>query len=804
MPTSPLHRFLRRAVAAGLASSLSVAPPAAAEPQAAPPSKPPVAAPSDAAPPTAVAAANLKPLDTSRGDRLIADYFRRETAALAGRPTTGWKTPEAWKAAKEAQRARLAEMLGLSPMPPRGELNAVVTGRIERDDFQVEKVHFQSLPGLYVIGNLYLPKPAGAKKAPAVLYVCGHSKVVKDGKSLGNKTDYHQHGVWFAKNGVVCLTIDTIQLGEIEGVHHGTYGVRKDGKSPFQQMWWWNARGYTPAGVEAWNGIRALDYLETRPEVDAKKFGVTGRSGGGAYSWWIAALDERIQAAVPVAGVTDLENHVVDGAVEGHCDCMFPINTYRWDFSQVGALVSPRPLLVSNSDKDPIFPLEGVVRFHSQVRDVYRLEKAADKLGLLIVEGGHKDVQELQTPAFRWMNRWLRGVDEPVAAASKVFAGDLAELQVFDQLPADAKNARIHETFTLPPPFPPDPTDAAAWSVQRDAWMHDLRSLAFRGWPDAPHDSAGGEAPRDVPGLSLGKAFAASKEGIDFAGWDFVSQEGLSLRLYVAHRSGLKSADLDLVVLNVLDEAGWNEWLRTIAVGFPTEMSEEGLHPAPVGGAAPQREAAALDAAGFESLKKMFAAQKWGMAWLAPRGIGPTAWNQSERKQTHHRRRFQLLGQTLDGMRTWDVRRGMQAVRAALPPAGPDAEPKLWLQAERNMAGVALYASLFEPAPARLDLWRTPQSHQPTFAAAGDSASGLAEAAYGPDYLNVLRKLDVPQAMALAAERSQIRLYEDAPADGPAAARGAAEEAWAYPQEVAKKLGWDAKRIQVRKRPPRK
>ena len=91
-------------------------------------------------------------------------------------------------------------------------------------------------------------------------------------------------------------------------------------------------RGYTPAGVEAWNCIRALDYLETRPEVDPKRLGVTGRSGGGAYSWWIAAIDERIKAAVPVAGITDLQNHVVDGCVEGHCDCMYMVNTYRWDY----------------------------------------------------------------------------------------------------------------------------------------------------------------------------------------------------------------------------------------------------------------------------------------------------------------------------------------------------------------------------------------------------------------------------------------------------------------------------------------
>ena len=92
-----------------------------------------------------------------------------------------------------------------------------------------------------------------AGKAPAILYVCGHSQVKKDGISYGNKVGYQHHGAWFARNGYVCLVIDTLQLGEIEGIHHGTYR---------EKMWWWNARGYTPAGVEAWNSIRAIDYLE--------------------------------------------------------------------------------------------------------------------------------------------------------------------------------------------------------------------------------------------------------------------------------------------------------------------------------------------------------------------------------------------------------------------------------------------------------------------------------------------------------------------------------------------------------------
>jgi len=161
------------------------------------------------------------------------------------------------------------------------------------------------------------------------------------------------HPAWFARHGYVCMVIDTLQLGEIEGIHHGTYRYK---------MWWWNSRGYTPAGVEAWNCIRALDYIQTRKEVDSSRFGVTGRSGGGAYSWWISALDDRIKAAIPVAGITDLQNHVVDGYVEGLCDCMCIVNTFGWDYPLVAAMVAPRPLLTSNSDKDNIFPLKGVIR----------------------------------------------------------------------------------------------------------------------------------------------------------------------------------------------------------------------------------------------------------------------------------------------------------------------------------------------------------------------------------------------------------------------------------------------------------
>jgi dienelactone hydrolase len=345
-----------------------------------------------------------------------------------------------------------------------------------------------------------------------VIYVCGHGQVKMDGVAYGNKVYYQHHPTWFARHGYACLALDTIQLGELEGIHHGTYR---------ENMWWWNARGYTPAGVEAWNGIRAIDYLQSLKEIDPDKIGITGRSGGGAYSWWIAALDERIKAAAPVAGITDLQNHVVDGVIEGHCDCMFHVNTYRWDFDQVAALIAPRPLLILNTDSDPIFPLDGVYRLFTRTRKLYESLGHPDHIGLVITPGGHKDTQELQLPAFKWMNLHLKGVEEDISPISeRPFSPQ--QLQVFSEgPPANQRTTTIHESFSLPRMQSAPPHSTADLQNR-------LREKCFAGWPESP------------PDLQPKMAFDAVARGIRFQGFDFSPQPGIELRIY-----SLQSASLD-------------------------------------------------------------------------------------------------------------------------------------------------------------------------------------------------------------------------------------------------------------------
>ena len=207
-------------------------------------------------------------------------YFRLETARLRQTALEPYETAEQWSQARPILRQQLLSMLGLDPLPEKTDLRAKVTGVHERDGVRVENILFQSSPGLYVTGNLYLPVEHEGQ-LPAILYVCGHGGVKKNGVSYGNKVHYQHHGAWFARHGYVCLTIDTLQLGEIEGDSSRHVSLRHVVVVE-PRLHAGRRRGlelHPGAGLSASRGRKSI----------RERIGVTGRSGGGAYSWWIAA-----------------------------------------------------------------------------------------------------------------------------------------------------------------------------------------------------------------------------------------------------------------------------------------------------------------------------------------------------------------------------------------------------------------------------------------------------------------------------------------------------------------------------------
>lgn len=660
------------------------------------------------------------PSAASADEPPLAEYFRSETARIEARPLAGIDSADAWKARRPELRRALLEMLGLWPEPERGDLEARITGTVDRPEFTVEKLVFRSLPGLYVTGNLYRPKQVDAP-LPAILYVCGHAKVEDDGVIFGNKAHYQHHAEWYAANGYVCLVVDTLQLGEVPGLHHGTY---RDG------LWWWYSRGYTPAGVEAWNGVRALDYLVSRPEVDPRRLGVTGRSGGGATSWWLGAIDDRLSVVVPVAGITDLRDHVcggdfpgphTNGVVEGHCDCMYVVNTHRWDYDTIAALVAPKALLVENTDSDPIFPEGGVRRIHDRLRTVYDWYDAADRLGLVVGRGGHVDSGEIRHASFAFMDRWLRdretdpaSIDEPDRKIPP------EELKVLEprETPAGSRNATIHRDFVARADPPAVPDSASAWEELRGRWLERLRRQVFAGWPS---DEEAGP-------LLVERAYDVTRVGVGLRAFDFRSQPGVTLRVWLFHDPEARAVERTTLV--VLDEPTWKDH-ESLIRAFEAEGGDPSGEPR------------------LATIRRLLDGGTM-IALVAPRGVGPTAWPAD--RDTHLRRRFYLLGQTLDGMRAWDVRRALRVVRGERP---------TWLLGAGPSAPVALWAAVFEPEVEALLLVDPPS-----------------DAEQGPAFLNLSRILDMPQAVALLAPRT-VRLWTRAP------------EAWAWARSLDRLLDPD-------------
>jgi dienelactone hydrolase len=644
----------------------------------------------------------------------IREFLRRKVVALNAEEPAAIASRDEWEASRGELRIQLFDMLGLWPQPPRSDLKATVTGQVERAGVIVERLHFQSLPGLYVTANYYRPANATGR-LPTILYLCGHGRVAIDGVSYGNKVNYQHHGCWFAQNGYNCLMIDTLQLGEIEGVHHGTNRLGR---------WWWISRGYTPAGVEAWNAIRALDYLESRPDVDTARIGVTGRSGGGAYSWWLAALDDRPACIAPVAGITDLEDHVVDDCIEGHCDCMYMVNRFGWDFATLACLAAPRPLLLCNTDSDRIFPLGGVERIHARLRQLYDSYGAADKLGLVISPGPHADTQELQLGVFRWMNRHLRQDEALIAsAAEKLFSP--AELKVFAQLPVDELNTKIDETFVPAAQDGPPPTSLEQWDERRDQLLTELEQRAFGATPNSP----GPLAAEVVADKTAG--------GIRLRAIEYTSDENLRFTVYVTCNADANSSATGQpthAVLRVVDNAAWQEWRNLFAPQFaevlgPADATTSDAQPVPI----PAIEESVLTAV------------------IAPRGWGTNAWGGDEKSQRHLPRRFVLAGTTIDEGRIWDVRRATSAVRTLLGD-----ESQLTIAGQGPAAAIALYAGLFEPSIGDFDLQDLPADpHQ------------------GPVLIGIQRVLTMPEAVALALPRV-VRL------------RGGDSAAWSWTAAVSR------------------
>lgn len=300
-----------------------------------------------------------------------------QTAPLSFRPSP---SPDAWERRAISLRRQALVSLGLWPLPERTPLRAVVHGRVEREEYTVEKVYFESLPGHFVSGNLYRPRQARGSvgRRPALLSPYGHWEGGRFNETKAEsfeeylKQGFERHDpsgrfplqarcVHLARMGCVVFVHDMIGYADSKQIRHAVGGSGEPHPGGFESV-----EAYLQlvniAGLQTWNSIRALDFLATLDDVDSQRIAVTGASGGGMQTLLLSAVDERPSVVAPVVSVF--------GSRAGAPCTYGPFLRTREGTIGLAALAAPRPLCVINAGGD--WTSEFLRDGEPQLRQLYR------------------------------------------------------------------------------------------------------------------------------------------------------------------------------------------------------------------------------------------------------------------------------------------------------------------------------------------------------------------------------------------------------------------------------------------------
>ena len=347
-------------------------------------------------------------IDGAAPEKMMSHYLR----GLAQQEFESWKqryeqlkTPEQIAEYQKGLRERFIEAVG--GLPERTPLNPQVTGVVQRDGYRVEKILFESQPKHYVSAVLFLPDAQKhSPPYPGVLVPCGHSD---NGKAHDT---YQTMGALLALNGMAALVFDPIDQGE-RGQLLSEWPKLSGTRAHLMLGVGSTLLGRNTARFEIWDGMRAIDYLQSRPEVDAKRIGCTGNSGGGTQTSYLMSLDERIVAAAPSCYITGFERLLDTIGPQDAEQNIHGQIAFGMDHADYLMMRAPTPILICAATKD-FFDIGGTWNMFRYAKRLYTRLGFAERIELMENDAEHNYNQLQRQSVVRWMSRWLLKKDEAI------------------------------------------------------------------------------------------------------------------------------------------------------------------------------------------------------------------------------------------------------------------------------------------------------------------------------------------------------------------------------------------------------
>jgi dienelactone hydrolase len=497
---------------------------------------------------------DLLPFVNMNGGQMINRFLERKVKAAAALPAPASK--EEFERRRETQRHELARCLGLDPLPPRTPLNAKVVGTIERRGYRIEKIVFESRPNFPVTAHLYVPDTGGGRKLPVIVNAHGHWGWKKQEPTVQARL------IGQALRGYLAMVIDSP-------------GYSFEGRNRVERRWAGPhddlrliLGSENATSVYVWDLVRALDYLETRPEADMTRIGLTGASGGGLATTWAFAAEPRFACAVPVVYASSLEINPQNGCLCNHVPGSLQIG----DRADVLGLRVPAPILIIGAEEDTEFPATGMRLSGEKLKKLWGLFGKSDDAWLRMFPGGHDYSRPMRETAIGFFDKYLRGVGNgsPVVEPSfETEPPDSPELYVLPNPPQNTLTMRgIAEAMFGQWPY--DEAAGATNSSQREDSGIAARRMAARAmeksetrarraaesgtWPDFVRLNGGLPAAVPVELKKLGEADGKSR-------YVFVSEPGLILPAIVWPAK--KDVKAFVVLVSDRGKGGTEEEFRT-------------------------------------------------------------------------------------------------------------------------------------------------------------------------------------------------------------------------------------------------